>query len=179
MFLIANLMHIPFNKTELAKGTRSLSRSCQSTGLRSCGDPIRMCSSTSLFVWRLESFTHVSHHRPQARTVAKHSRSCLADSGCMGTPDDLPRWSQSVHRIPVLRGRVSPVFALTRPSGTQVTVAHRMKAILFTLVRTFAFELAVPVSEIGSKWTMVQRPVLRSDPNRPQLPLLIKPYKQS
>ena len=66
-----------------------------------------------------------------------------------------------------------------RPSGTQVTVAHRMKAILFTLVRTFEFELAVPVSEIGSKSTMVQRPVLRSDPNRPQLPLLIKPYKQS
>jgi len=68
--------------------------------------------------------------------------------------------------------------------GPRACIGYRfslveMKAILFTLVRTFEFELAVPVSEIGSKSTMVQRPVLRSDPNRPQLPLLIKPYKQS
>jgi len=52
-----------------------------------------------------------------------------------------------------------------------------MKAILFALVRAFEFELAVPSSEIGKKATMVQRPVLRSDPDSgPQLPLLIKPY---
>ena len=54
-----------------------------------------------------------------------------------------------------------------------------MKAILFTPVRTFEFELAVPVSKIGSKSTMVQRSGLRSDPNKPQLPLLIKPFKRS
>lgn len=55
-----------------------------------------------------------------------------------------------------------------------------MKALLFTLVRAFEFELAVPASEIGKKSTIVQRPVLRSDPkNKPQLPLLLKPYKRT
>ena len=55
-----------------------------------------------------------------------------------------------------------------------------MKALLFTLVRAFEFELAIPASEIGKKSTAVQRPVLRSDPNnKPQLPLLLKPYKET
>ncbi|KAF8552300.1 cytochrome P450 [Imleria badia] len=52
------------------------------------------------------------------------------------------------------------------------------KAILFILVRTFEFALAVPASEIGSKTAIVQRPVLRSDPtNKAQLPLLVRPYQ--
>jgi hypothetical protein len=51
-----------------------------------------------------------------------------------------------------------------------------MKALLFTLVRAFEFELAVPANEIGQKSTIVQRPILRSDPtNKAQLPLLLKP----
>ena len=54
-----------------------------------------------------------------------------------------------------------------------------MKVLLFTLVRAFEFELAVPASEVGKKTTMVTRPMLRSDPNKPQLPLLIKPYKRT
>ena len=54
-----------------------------------------------------------------------------------------------------------------------------MKALLFTLVRAFEFELAVPVSEIGIQTTLVQRPVLRNDPSRPQLPLLLKPYNRT
>ncbi|KAF9236869.1 hypothetical protein BU15DRAFT_63590 [Melanogaster broomeanus] len=61
----------------------------------------------------------------------------------------------------------------------QTPVLNRMKAILFTLVRAFEFELAVPASEIGKKATLVQRPALRGDPtNRPQLPLLVKPYQR-
>ena len=51
-----------------------------------------------------------------------------------------------------------------------------MKALLFTLVRAFEFELAVPPQEIGKKSTIVQRPVLRSDPDgNNQMPLLIRP----
>ncbi|KAF8429382.1 hypothetical protein L210DRAFT_3369703, partial [Boletus edulis BED1] len=50
-----------------------------------------------------------------------------------------------------------------------------MKALLFTLIRAFEFELAVPVSEIVPKSEIVQRPVLRGDPEKKiQLPLLIK-----
>ena len=55
-----------------------------------------------------------------------------------------------------------------------------MKALLFTLVRTFEFQLAVPASDIGRKLMIVQRPILLSDPKGgPQLPLLLKPYKRA
>ena len=56
----------------------------------------------------------------------------------------------------------------------------RSKAILFSLVRAFEFELAVPVSEIEAKATVVSRPVLRSDPkSKPQMPMWVKVYKQT
>jgi hypothetical protein len=55
-----------------------------------------------------------------------------------------------------------------------------MKSILFTLLRAFEFELAVPAEEItkkGSMMEIVQRPALKSDPKgKNQLPLLIRPY---
>ena len=51
-----------------------------------------------------------------------------------------------------------------------------MKALLFTLVRAFEFELAVPSGEIGKKSSIVQRPILRSDPEGiNQMPLLVRP----
>lgn len=52
-----------------------------------------------------------------------------------------------------------------------------MKALIFTLVRAFEFELAVPPKDIAKKSTIVQRPVLLSDPDGGnQMPLLVKPY---
>lgn len=55
----------------------------------------------------------------------------------------------------------------------------RMKALLFALVRAFEFELAVPVEDIIKKSSIVQRPVLATDPDGGnQMPLLIKPYLQ-
>jgi cytochrome P450 len=74
---------------------------------------------------------------------------------------------------------------MTFLGGPRACIGYRfslveIKALLFTLVRAFEFELAVPVSEIGTKSTMLQRPGLRNDPkNRPQLPLLLKPYKRT
>ena len=51
----------------------------------------------------------------------------------------------------------------------------RMKALLFTLIRAFEFELAVPVEDIGKKSTIVQRPLVLSDPEGGnQMPLLLK-----
>ncbi|KAF9229896.1 cytochrome P450, partial [Melanogaster broomeanus] len=64
--------------------------------------------------------------------------------------------------------------------GPRACIGYRfavveMKVLLFTLVRAFEFELAVPASEIGKHWVIVQRPVLRGDPTKkPQLPLLLK-----
>jgi len=53
----------------------------------------------------------------------------------------------------------------------------RIKAIVFTLIRAFEFELAVPVTDIGVKPGMVQRPYLRSRPEAGfQLPLRLRLY---
>ena len=55
----------------------------------------------------------------------------------------------------------------------------RMKALVFTLVRTFEFELAVPIEDIKPSGLFVQRPALRSEPAKgAQLPLIIRPYKR-
>jgi hypothetical protein len=55
--------------------------------------------------------------------------------------------------------------------------AIRIKALLFTLVRAFEFELAVPASSITKKQGIVQRPMViteKEDGN--QMPLLMRPY---
>jgi hypothetical protein len=56
---------------------------------------------------------------------------------------------------------------------------YRMKALLFTLIRAFEFELAVPPEDIGKKAAIVQRPLVISDPEGGnQMPLLLKPVQQ-
>ena len=56
-------------------------------------------------------------------------------------------------------------------------IYSRMKAIIFTVVRAFELDLAVPAKDVIKNTSIVQRPVLATDPNRvSQLPLLIKPY---
>ena len=53
--------------------------------------------------------------------------------------------------------------------------ARRMKALLFTLVRAFEFELAVPPNEIVKKSMIVQRPLVASEKEKGnQLPLRLK-----
>lgn len=54
-----------------------------------------------------------------------------------------------------------------------------MKALLFTLVRAFEFELAVPATDVIKTSSIVVKPVLATDPDGPnQLPLLVKPYNK-
>lgn len=54
-----------------------------------------------------------------------------------------------------------------------------MKALLFTLVRSFEFELAVPSEEIGKISSIVQRPILKNDKEAGNvMPLIIKPYQR-
>ena len=53
-----------------------------------------------------------------------------------------------------------------------------MKALVFTLVRSFEFELAVPVEEVETKMGLVQRPTIRSAPEKgTHMPLIIKKYR--
>ncbi|KAJ7852690.1 cytochrome P450 [Mycena olivaceomarginata] len=71
---------------------------------------------------------------------------------------------------------------LTFLGGPRACIGYRfsvveMKALLFTLVRAFEFELAVPAADIGRKISIVQHPFVRSDPGAgAQMPLIVKPY---
>lgn len=57
------------------------------------------------------------------------------------------------------------------------SIGRRIKALLFTLVRAFEFELAVPVSDVKRPPSIVQRPVLISDPaGGNQMPILVRRY---
>jgi hypothetical protein len=51
-----------------------------------------------------------------------------------------------------------------------------MKALLFTLVRAFEFEMAVPRDDIGCTTSPVGSPFVRSQEDKgTQMPLLLKP----
>ena len=55
-----------------------------------------------------------------------------------------------------------------------------MKALLFTLIRNFEFELAVDKDEIKTLGVFIQRPCLRSEVAKgAQLPLVIRPYQRT
>ncbi|CAA7265268.1 unnamed protein product [Cyclocybe aegerita] len=74
---------------------------------------------------------------------------------------------------------------LTFLGGPRACIGYRFslvetKAILFTLVRAFEFELAVPADDIIKKATLVQRPMLKSDLNAGnQMPLRLKPVQRT
>lgn len=54
-----------------------------------------------------------------------------------------------------------------------------MKALLFTLVRAFDFELEVPGEKIKKRSTIVQRPFVIGDEDKEEskMPLIIRPYE--
>ncbi|KAN0109578.1 cytochrome P450 [Russula decolorans] len=91
------------------------------------------------------------------------------------------RWEaipEAVKAIPSVFGNL-----MTFITGTHACIGYRfavteMKAILFTFVRSFDFELAVPQAQITRKSLIVGRPFLASDQDSgPQLPLTIRPAR--
>ena len=55
-----------------------------------------------------------------------------------------------------------------------------MKALLFTLIRAFEFDLAIPAKDLGVKPVGFQRPILLTDPNNPnQMPLILRPVSSN
>jgi hypothetical protein len=91
-----------------------------------------------------------------------------------------------MHSISLFDCGVSHLVDILRGAGgvhswTTKTLSYsRMKALLFTLVRAFEFELAVPAEEIVKKSSIVQRPFVVSDPGGGyQLPLLVRPHRDS
>ncbi|KAF9803876.1 hypothetical protein IEO21_09549 [Rhodonia placenta] len=71
---------------------------------------------------------------------------------------------------------------MTFIGGPRACIGYRfslieMKALIFTLVRAFEFEMAVPVEDITKKIGLVQRPFVRSEMEKgTQMPLVIKPH---
>ncbi|KXN91995.1 Cytochrome P450 94A2 [Leucoagaricus sp. SymC.cos] len=89
------------------------------------------------------------------------------------------RWSsppEAANSIPGVWGNLLSFFG-----GPRACIGYRfslieMKALLFTLIRAFEFELAVPASDILKRSEIVTRPVLRTDPSGSnQLPVLVRP----
>ncbi|KJA19222.1 hypothetical protein HYPSUDRAFT_44481 [Hypholoma sublateritium FD-334 SS-4] len=93
------------------------------------------------------------------------------------------RWE----KVPEAASSIPGVWGnmMTFLGGPRACIGYRfslveMKVLLFTLVRAFEFELAVPASEIGKKSFIVQRPLLRSNPKAGnQMPLILKPVVQA
>ncbi|KAH9980692.1 cytochrome P450 [Russula compacta] len=88
------------------------------------------------------------------------------------------RWEDvpdAVNELPSVYGHLVTFIA-----GAHACIGYRfsvmeMKALLFTLVREFEFELALPAEDIVRKSAAVGRPVIASNPKAgPQLPLLIR-----
>jgi len=70
-------------------------------------------------------------------------------------------------------------------AGARSCIGYRfavveMKVILFTLIRSFEFKLALPAEEFTKRSMVVTRPYLKSEKNgRAQMPLLVKQYVPS
>lgn len=80
-----------------------------------------------------------------------------------------------MYRLSILTRRVR-LYLLSMLNSYRYHCFYRMKVLLFTLIRAFEFELAVPASDIGKKSFIVQRPLLRSNPKAGnQMPLILKP----
>lgn len=87
--------------------------------------------------------------------------------------------------VPRAAGGIPGVWGnvLTFSKGPGACIGYRfsiveIKALLFTLVRAFDIDLAVPHSDILQKPEIVTRPVLRTDPNNAnQMPLIVRPLE--
>ncbi|KAF9559573.1 cytochrome P450 [Agrocybe pediades] len=95
-------------------------------------------------------------------------------------PDRWDNLPEAVSAIPGVGGHYLSFLA-----GSRACIGYRfslveMKALLFTLIRAFEIDLAVPPNDIQRKLGLVQRPYLTTDPTNPnQLPIAIRPVFQN
>ncbi|KAK6984822.1 cytochrome P450 [Favolaschia claudopus] len=102
-------------------------------------------------------------------------------------PDALEFIPERWQRTPAISTSVPGVWSqmLTFIGGPRACIGFRfsiieLKALLFTLVRSCEFELAVPAEEVGRIGTaIVQLPMVRSEREKgSQMPVFVRPYVQ-
>ncbi|KAG6838851.1 hypothetical protein C0991_007927, partial [Blastosporella zonata] len=96
--------------------------------------------------------------------VMNRSKEIWGDDATEFRPERWESTPEAATSIPGVWGNM-----LSFLGGPRSCIGYRfslveMKSLLFTLVRAFEFELAVPVADVEKKSTIVQRPVLKSDP---------------
>ncbi|KAI0083798.1 cytochrome P450 [Irpex rosettiformis] len=92
------------------------------------------------------------------------------------------RWEHPPEAITSIPGVFGNILSFI--GGPRSCIGYRfslieMKALLFTLVRAFEFELEVPGDKIKKRSTIVQRPFIIGDENTKEeskMPLIIRPY---
>ncbi|KDQ54060.1 hypothetical protein JAAARDRAFT_160998 [Jaapia argillacea MUCL 33604] len=91
------------------------------------------------------------------------------------------RWENPPSAISTIPGVWGNVLSFL--GGPHACIGYRFsvvetKAILFTLLRSFEFELAVPKEDIIKKTSIVQRPIVTSEKEKKnQMPLFVRPYR--
>ncbi|KAA1474007.1 cytochrome P450 [Dentipellis sp. KUC8613] len=91
------------------------------------------------------------------------------------------RWENLPEAVKSMPGIFHPLLAFN--AGPYSCIGYRFslaeaKAILFTIIRAFEFDLAVPAEKVVRKTNIVGRPHLADDIQRgPQLPMLIRPVR--
>ncbi|KAI0058317.1 cytochrome P450 [Artomyces pyxidatus] len=101
------------------------------------------------------------------------------EDACQFRPERWDNLPESASSVPSVYSNM-----LTFIAGPHACIGYRFsvietKAILFTFIRSFDFELAVNPEEIERKTVIVGRPVLASDREAgPQLPLYISPARR-
>jgi len=108
-----------------------------------------------------------------------HAKSIWGEDASEFKPERWEKIPEAASSIPGVWGNM-----MTFLGGPRACIGYRfslveMKALLFTLVRAFEFELAVPANDITKKSFIVQRPLLRSNPGAGNhMPLILKPVGQ-
>ena len=88
-----------------------------------------------------------------------------------------------MHRLSVRSDRVRATLA--KLAGTErhpdlsCFFDFRMKVLLYILIRSFTFEMAIPAEKFEKKAFIVTRPYLKGNNEAgAQMPLIVKPYKR-
>ncbi|TCD69777.1 hypothetical protein EIP91_006313 [Steccherinum ochraceum] len=91
------------------------------------------------------------------------------------------RWEnipEAAHGLPGVWGHIMSFIG-----GPRACIGYRfslieMKALIFTLVRAFEYELAVDPKDVTKKSSIVQRPLILTEVEAgSQMPLIVKPYR--